>query len=311
MTRVSGQLQLILVCGLHRSGTTFVGEFIRRSGVIVVHEPLNEHFGIAGVDTAYPYVGADGGHYADLIDSAAEFTRPWNRNPEHLSASPIRRTLYRLTGGRSGIAWTVLRARRQIGLLPRRICFKDPFATLAIERFETRYSVRSVCLVRHPAAIFDSTRRQGWSFDAKKLSSQPEVRARFRDNVSAAHWRMAESSDAAGIALLWKIMMLIVGTQNENGRRLIVRHEDLCIDPEATTRTICAHVGVDFHDAVRGFVIQSSAGTEAQPSYRGRHHFERDTAALASAWRGRLNREDETVIKDIAGEEIERLYGRW
>lgn len=299
--------QLLLVCGLHRSGTTYVGELLRQANICVVHEPLNERYGVVGVPVAYPYLHEDGGCYAKLIDDVMNLSMAWNCSA-NVSTNKLKQYIYAVTGGRSGLRWSKLRIQKSLGMLPAQICLKDPFATLATPYFIKKHAAKAVCMVRHPAAIHYSTEKQGWWFNIDNLYNQSELIASYAQDIPEQHWQMARESHAASIALLWKLMIRVNSPLNGN-TMLLVRHEDLCISPELEARKICEHLGVLFDEKLAHFVATNSEGASAESAGGKIHDFKRDAKSLPNIWRGRISAEDEGMIREICSKELFEIYG--
>ncbi len=298
-----------VICGLHRSGTTFVGEILRRAKFCVVHEPLNRRFGIVDVPVAYPYVENESGKFAGLIDDALTQARPWNKRAQIADTGRLRRQFFAMTGGRSGLRWGWLRLRKAVGIPRRRICMKDPFMSFATPYILQRYGSRMICMVRHPAAIHHSTRKQKWRFDIAELRRQSELVSRFRHVVTEHDWKLAAETDAGSIALLWKLMVWInEPAASESERLLLVRHEDLCLEPELTVRSILRHLSIPMTESVVKFVAEKTSGDMAEGDDRKVHDFVRDSKAIPFAWRSHLSKDERSIISRIAGPEIERLY---
>ncbi len=299
----------LLVCGLHRSGTTFVGEILRQANICVVHEPLNQRFGIVGVPVAYPYVENQSGRHAGLIDDAFNQARPWNKRGQFADTGGFRRQVFAITGGRSGLRWGWLRLRKALGIPHRRICLKDPFMSLATPYILQNYGVKIVCLVRHPAAIHHSTGKQDWRFDIAELRRQADLVRRFRNELKEDDWRLAEESDAGSIALLWKLMIWINEPAACQSRQLlIVRHEDLCLRPELTVRSILRHFSIPMTESVGEFVVEKTSGDMVEGADGKVHDFVRDSKAIPFAWRNHVSKDDQSIISRVAGREIDRFY---
>ena len=304
----------LLVCGLHRSGTSYLLAALRRARRLpVADEPLNERRGVRGVPVAYPYVPVAGGAYARLIDEVADRARPWGRgNRLRSPESALRAALYRLSGGRSGLSWRAQRAASALGRPPRLAFWKDPFATLATPYLVRRHPLRAVCLVRHPAAVYLSTVRQGWVFEADNLSRQGELLRDYGYGILPADWDLARRNPAAAVALLWKFMARINSDVAAGpDPLLLLRHEDLCVSPEAALESAATHLGLSLTDAARGFVRSKSEGARATGVAGRPHDFDRDSRALVNAWRGSISAADERVIRDMVGEDLLRIYSKW
>jgi hypothetical protein len=301
-----------VICGLHRSGTTFVGNILRHAGALVIHEPLNERFGMLGVPIAYPHVENRGDAFSQLVDDAVAVSRPWNKNPAYIKAQGTRRRLYSLTGGRSGISWGWLRIRKTLGMAPAHLCMKDPFMSLATPYLVNIHGIQVACMVRHPAAIHYSTEKQNWRFDVENLLRQPNLISRYGDDIPSSHWEWGRNSSAASIALLWKMMIRINDAlSQQSSRLLLIRHEELCIDPLAATRRLCQHTGVAYTPRLEQFMAERSQGDRIEAKEGRTHDFFRNSRALIDVWRGRISSSDEALIREIAGDEVEQIYDKW
>lgn len=305
----------LLVCGLHRSGTTYLLAALRRASRLpVADEPLNQERGVAGVPVAYPYVGADGGAYAPLLDEIANFHRPWGHEhaPYYRKLRITRRLLYRATGGRGGLRWRYLSLAAAVGHPPAAVIWKDPFASLATPYLLKSHVPRAVCLIRHPAAIHLSTSLQGWKFDVNNLYRQPELLRDYADDISPAEWDLARRKPAGSIALLWKLMVRINSelAKKESGL-LMIRHEDLCLQPEESLRKVTAHFRLGLSDAARKFVLTRSRGTKVMGTPGRAFDFNRNSEALVDDWRKRITADDESIIRRLVGNDLHRIYEKW
>ncbi len=298
---------LLIICGLHRSGTTLIGELLRRSGVTVVHEPLNERFGVRDVPLAYPYVHAKGGEYAAFIHQVANLQLPWNTNPRHLHLPLWKKTCYRITGGRSGLRWRWLRLLALPGIHPALLCFKDPFLSLATPYLLQHIPCRILCLVRHPAAIHLSTQRRQWFFDSSNLYRQAELMRDYGQYMTDSEQQLATHHHAASIALLWKVMIHInLPLTTQQDRFMLCTHEEFCSHPLQVTEKIFQHFRLPLTTSVKTFVEQTTKGTHTTGKHL--HDFHRNSKALPDQWQTELDNTTKAIIHDIARKEITRIY---
>jgi hypothetical protein len=144
------------------------------------------------------------------------------------------------------------------------------------------------------------------------LLRQPELIARYGADIPDRHWDLAHEHAAASIALLWKLMMRInVALAEENKRLLMILHEELCVEPQETAHRICKHFGIPYTSALKQFMSEHSEGDRTEAREGETHNFHRNSRALVDVWRGRINDEDENIMKKIVAEEIEGIYGKW
>lgn len=302
----------LLICGLHRSGTTFVGEILRKCGAHVLHEPMNQQYGLEGVPLAYPYVGAQSGQYAQFIEDALKFKGKWSRSHSSENASFIRSRLTPFLPGASARRWSMLALRQKLAIPARNYVWKDPFVTLSMPFMLRRYGTKAVCLIRKPTAILVSTERQGWRFDISNLTKQTELMRDHGRGIPDEQWALAHNNHAASIALLWKVMYRVVISQKDDGSAmLLIKHEDLCNKPTEVAAEICAHLNLPFGDAAARYVqVHSTADSEVGRPATARNHM-RNSAAIPDSWRTEISPESEEIMRKIVGKEILACYGNW
>ncbi len=303
----------LVICGLHRSGTTYVGRLLSESRRFpVIHEPMNIHYGIKNVPIVYPYVETIDDKYSEVFNNAANLKCSWNKDAESIENSDLKRLIYRATGGRSGLRWDVLRLRKILHMQPEKICWKDPFASLATPYLIRHLNASVICMVRHPAAIHYSTNKQGWRFDIQNLMRQPDLISRYGNDIPDLHWELAKNHAAASIALLWKFMVRInTPLAQKEKKLLIVTHEQFCIKPIEMAKLICDHASIEFTPKMEKFVSIHSAGEKAESKNGDIHDFRRNSKALVDIWRGHLSSREEEMMKDIVGNEVIQQYGKW
>ena len=65
------------------------------------------------------------------------------------------------------------------------------------------------------------------------------------------HWALARKYHAASVALLWKFMLRVnEPLREEDGRSLMLRHEDLCLEPTQAAHNIFEHLDVPYTSRV-------------------------------------------------------------
>lgn len=307
---------LVVICGLARSGTTYVGKALSRArGVLIINEPLNKDFGVKGVPRWYPYIDEadreNGVETEELIRDIINMRAGWT----HSSPSEypwLTRLSKRVYGGRSGLVWAALRLKKSFGFPPQILCLKDPFATFAAGHMIEKHNVKAVCLTKHPCALYISQKRRGQASHIEDLSAQHKLRDRYAGDISDSTWESAMSHKPAGVGLLWKIMARAVTSQAENLAGLsMVRHEDLCVDPIKTIKGICVHFGIEFGRRIEKYIGETSAGDRIYAKPGSLHSFKRDSLALKDAWRSEIDPQEEAVIQEVVGEDIHLLYEQW
>lgn len=312
-------MRISVICELHRSGTTFVGEILRHAGANIIHEPLNEEFGMINVPISYPYVEETSDALSGLIDDAFNMARPWSR--DYSSSVPIwkergtrliwlRHLVYSITGGKNGLRWWWLRLRRGVRMPPKSIFFKDPYLTFSTPYIASTYDSKIACMVRHPAAVFYSSENQHWRFNIENLLGQSNLVAKYGYGITEDHWNLARTSNAASIAILWKLMIRInLSAAAKDNRILVITHELLCVDPQTFAQDICRHFEVPFTTSLEQYVTAHTGGVRVEAEGGKLHDFTRNSSALADLWRRKVSPEDQKIIDEIARDELQQIYG--
>jgi hypothetical protein len=259
----------IVVTGMARSGTSWVGKILQASGELTyINEPLNPNHppgrspGVlnASVDGHYQYIGErnEDGWLAAFDDTlhlryrvGAELRR--NRSPYDLARMARYATSF-LTGR--------LRGRRAL--------LDDPYALLAAEWLANRFGCRVVVIVRDPAAMVASFKRLGWTSHLDELLGQPALMRDWLEPFRREMETVAASGDVLDrVALVWRLLYLVA---TEYERRCpavqIVRYEDLVTDPVPSFAGLYATVGLDFDERVEAEVVRSTSGSARRTAHR-------------------------------------------
>ena len=294
----------ILVTGMHRSGTTWVGKMLAAAvGTAYISEPLNvlHRPGVfhAKVRHWYQYVCEDNEHeFLPAFEELLEFDyHLWDEI-------------------RSLRSWRdVLRMGRDFFIFYRglmrgqRVLLKDPFAVFSTPWFAKRLNCKVVITIRHPAAFASSLRRLNWPFDFQDLLDQPLL---MRDHLEPYRQEMQsmQEDDVIGqAALLWKmIYRSIHATREQHPDFILVRHEDLFLDPTPGYRSLFSSLGLEFTPRVEKIIQNSSSSENPRELSRKRvHGVKLDSRASLDNWKKRLTVEEIERIRTMT-EEVSRLY---
>ena len=219
----------ILVTGAHRTGTTWVGKMLAASDeAAYISEPLNvlHRPGVmrAPVPHWYQYIHTH--NQQDFEPAFREMLQlryhPW------LEFKSLRSTRDLLRMLRDWRIFYAGRKHRQCPLL------KDPFAVFSIPWFNQTLGCQVVVTVRHPAAFASSLKRLNWPFDFTHLLSQPQLMQDWLEPYRPQMQALVEQpQDIIGQAsLLWSMVYDVVEAYRQQvPDLLVVRHEDLSIDP--------------------------------------------------------------------------------
>lgn len=186
---------------------------------------------------------------------------------------------------------------------------KDPFAVFSLPWFTERLNCRVVVTVRHPAGFASSLKRLNWPFDFKDLLDQPLLMRDHLEPFRADMERIADDDIIGQAALLWKMVYQVVHADREKHPSiLIVRHEDLSIDPVVGYAKVYESLGLAYPDRVQD-VIRNSSSSE-NPSELSRkkvHSVKLDSRANLDNWKKRLTAAEISCIRSMT-EDVTSIY---
>lgn len=272
----------ILVTGMYRSGTTWVGAMLAPAGLWHLHEPFNPNRGLWGDELAY----APASHPRQDIDA--------------LVRSLLRgrhREVLRMP--HSGRWFTPLRL---LPIRPARVLLKDPSAALLSEYLVRRHGMRALVLFRHPAAVVRSFLRLGWPTGAlvERLLSSASLMEEWLAPAEPAMAAAIGSRDAAsGTVLYGCLATVLLGFSNHNPDSMIrLSFEELCRDPIARFRELYRSLDLDYGEGVREVHARLSSGNGGAGSERP-HGVVRSSARVAGRWRAETQEAELGAIREV------------
>ena len=254
----------ILVTGMPRTATSWVGKMLEASGALVyVNEPLNPQHppgrspGVlrADVEHAFQYISEENERvwlpaFRDTVRLRFHPLAELRRN--HRPYDLLRAVKYT-----AGFALGRLRGRRAL--------LDDPYAVFAAPWLARRVGCRVVVTVRDPVATVSSWRRLGWAPRLAEMLAQPALvrdrLGRFAPELEAALADGADGVERAG--LLWRVIYgTVAGYRAEIPGLEVVRHEDLSADPVPSFAALYGRLALPFGpEAERAIVAATSAGS--------------------------------------------------
>ncbi|MFW2513786.1 sulfotransferase [Demequina sp. SO4-13] len=303
----------IVVTGCPRSGTTWVGSTVGSSReVFYLYEPFNDE-APHPLDLAERYAYIDPAAAVDAVPDVSALVQ-MGRLRGRVRASA--RALRLGTGFRSELPAHL--AVHEASTAPmrylsaRRTLFKDPLAFFAAEWLAARHDALVVMMVRHPAGMISSYLKLGWPDEVDSLLRQPGLRDRFTgplDKEIARH--RANPDDRLGSLILqWQIFaQAALMLHEEHPDWLYLSHENVCNEPIPQFTGLFDYLGLDWTERIARKVKADSTATQVDPTQHRQHALQRDSRAVAGAWRQRLDPHDADRIEAEAGPWWERLYG--
>ncbi|HEY3240771.1 MAG TPA: sulfotransferase [Acidimicrobiia bacterium] len=265
-----GEGRRVLVVGIPRSGTTWVGKVLGQAdGSCYVHEPDNhlvrpEAWWAKRELGSYPRLlpGQAAPDYERLFRVAfAGGARPsllstWARAVHRCGP----RREFRTQGGPGGLPGTRRLARGPAAPRPRAggngdVVVKSIFCARSLEWLAERFEPAVVVVERHPFAVIGSWAELGWSgfLDA--------------DPAAVAECRAAFGVEAPRIGASWVdraawhfgFLSAVLGrARDRHPDWQVVGHETLCAGPEAEFEDLCDRLGLRFGAGARRFLLASN-----------------------------------------------------
>jgi hypothetical protein len=297
----------VLVTGAHRTGTTWVGKMlVAGPGMGYISEPLNlwHRPGVLRAATPcwYTYICAENEHlFGPALQETVHFCY-------HLLAE-LRSLRERKDFLRMGRDWAIFARGRW---LRQRALLKDPFAVFSIPWFSNRLGCRTVVTVRHPLAFAGSLLRLGWAFDFNHLLSQPVLMRDLLEPYRGEMTRMlAKPEDIIGQSgLLWRMIYNWVWQLRASvPDLLVVRHEDLSLNPVAGFRSLYQALAIKFTERVERTIIRSSsAENQANGKRESIYAIRLNSQQNLHTWKHRLNGDQIVRLRQLTGEVASRFY---
>ena len=311
----------ILVTGLPRSGTSWVGKMLEASGqVVYVNEPMNPSH---PPGRSPGVLDADVEHYFHYI--CADNEGPWLRafgdtlRLRYKPLAELRRNRGPYDVARAvkyGAAFTAGRARRRTALLD------DPYALPSCAWFAGRLRVRSLVLVRHPVSFVGSWKKLSWRVDPAELLAQPLLMRDHLEPLRAELEALVDSDDwLASACVLWRAAYTIVDAVRADHDDLVVRtYESLANDPMPAFAQLYDDLGLTWSEAAATSIGVATGATPAAHgestgfrwSLRGglsRTAFQpMDSRASVAAAANRLEPAEVTRVLDLTDSVRGRFY---
>jgi hypothetical protein len=296
----------ILVTGMHRSGTTWVGRMLALTGeVAYLSEPLNPYSSgpLLSFKTSRQYSFISHKNEESFLNTYDLLTNLEYPLIREIQAIREPRDILRV--GRRALLFTRARRRGARALL------KDPFAIFSIPWLRERFAYIPILTVRHPAAVVSSLKRLGWRFEFDQLLDQPllmeHLLAPYESEMESL--RRSPSDIVTHGSLLWKIVYSTAQTFQREYDAHLYRHEDLSSDPLGGFFALYEIAGLQFNENIAGAIrdfTDSRNPTELRIDRP--NEFRLDSRANLSNWRERLPRDEVNRIREMTEGVVEQFY---
>ena len=299
----------ILVTGIHRSGTTFVGKMLASApGVGYVQEPFNPDLGIQGVDVWYKYIRAgmeNEEYWAGIVQNLLQGKARYKNRPG-THGGFLRTAGRRFFGSRDYLQY--LKSSRFPG--SRRLLLKDPLAALSSGWLHDRFGMKVVALLRHPAGFAASAARLGWDYNFFQfLTSQKFLMDDYLQEILEPYDLQA-LSQPEGAALLWRCVYTILENYNSKCSVFrLVRLEDVSASPQEEFRELFNFLGLEFTVTAEKLIRESTSAENPVSAPDGKvHSLRRNSRGIASSWQKLYNNSEIHRIMELAGSLADKYY---
>lgn len=266
----------IFLTGLPRSGTTWIASVMNTAlGIKYFHEPFNpdNHPNIAPPRLQFLQANDRNEQFSDYYRAAFQ-----GKCREPLMVSQL-----------SGIY------KKWIGF-PGRVLIKDVHTYLALEWIDAHVNPKIVIVIRHPCAVADSWHRLCWTPAQKacpRILEQPELiniyLKNFEDILSDAKdfWEV--------IGAFWgACYSVILRQQEKHPNWIIVRHEDICQDPENQYKELFKKLNLTRTKKTEKILTTSTTRDSGQA-----YETQRITSQEADKWKRRLKPEEIEKVRQF------------
>ena len=318
----------IIITGSHRSGTTWVGNVLRKVELIYyIHEPLAPNSILRKYYSPnywYKYLSPNQTYNKEyiLINNLFKAKYPLNsvfhfkrklpitdyRNPNN---SQLNKFDYKYLNWRIIAYLDSLKANlfhnNKLPLIP---LVKDSSALTSLEWYYKHWKTRNIILIRHPAAFVSSLKRLNWRFDFDNLLNQPDLVNRFfLDYKSIMNKRSNDFISEA--SLVWLCLTkIIIEYKKLYPYWLYIRHEDLSYDPMKQFELLFKKLDLVLTSKVKKFIQETS--DHSNPSdvlNKGKvHQLERNSRENINNWKKRLTNKEIKKIHDITEHISSKFY---
>jgi hypothetical protein len=281
----------ILVTGIHRSGTGWVGRMLAASPsprVAYLWEPFSPRHRPGVCDVSFPrwftYVCEENaGHYAAGIRDMLSF-----RYKTAAEAKVVRSVADVARLGRDWSRFVQFRKERAVPLM------KDPIAVFSSEWLAEAFDMNVVMLIRHPAAFTASLKRLNWTHPFEDFLRQPLLMrdhlGPWKQEIELQARRPGDVIDQA--ILLWMLVhTAIMKFLRGHDEWVSVRLEDIAVDPVGQFRPLFGALGLTFDEDVRATILAHSNGSGPAVS-TSLSSVKRDSARSIRMWKTVLSAQE-------------------
>ncbi|HYW35438.1 MAG TPA: sulfotransferase [Balneolaceae bacterium] len=310
----------ILVTGIHRSGSTFLGKMLTLNrGIAYLQEPFNRYYGLNIIDARFKYLTEQNtpASFREAIENLINLKKATYNITSVTENEKVIVTRTELMGEMMHEATLkdlpkyagklIFRTEGQLQFeiakynpFVRRILLKDPEACFASRFLHEHYDMSVVMLIRHPLSFAASLKRVGWRFDFNNFLQQPQLMEDYLEEFRAEMEELNKDSTVIEEAgMLWNCVYRVVADMlRRHPDYIAVRHRQLAQEPVETIKNLYQQLGLSFTKKVENTIIDHTSSKNPGQAEKDRvHHLKRNSAKIPDNWKKILTNEEADYIR--------------
>lgn len=306
----------ILVTGCRRSGTTFLGRVLSLDKHIsYLSEPFNPDYGIKGLNeiNISPYYKKENTkeEKIDLLEKYfnlkdVDFKFMFNGEDFkrlnfilNLFQNKTNEDFYKRLGRiifKNRAKLTYFKAK--VNPFRKNILVKDPHAALSSKYLTDKFNLKTVFIIRHPAAFYYSMKKQKWGYPIQNFLNQEDLINDYLIQYKNELTNLVGDNNLQNrIIVEWKIInKLLLEYSKENPDFIMIKHKDICLNPVSTAKKIYDELGINFNQSVENKIKRMTSSKNVKDSKKI-VKLNRDSSQLPFLWKKNLSISEINKIK--------------
>lgn len=283
--RNKGLTKPIFVTGIHRSGTSWIGDILSYAdGLLYWREPYNPST-VSSMKNQFLYLSpdSDSSYYKNFTDDMFK-------------------------GDFVGSLFDFTQKSEYLSLAHHRHLIKDPTAAFMTDWMCSRYDIDVVVVGRHPAGFVSSVVQLSWDFDFDVFLTQKTLMEKYLypyEDIIKEYNKPGMS--VAKAAVLWAVIYYVLEKMSLEKKIIWVTYEDFCESPVHEFKELFKNLNLSWNSKVERQLI-SSTNSDSTFSDNITTDLKRDTAKMKSIWKDRLSKNDQIMIHSLISKFDIKLY---
>ena len=281
----------VLITGIHRSGSTWIGNMLALSPeLIYIHEPFQvgiKYHNPNGIfDHWFEYVENNipedrKNEILDYIVALTSITAHDLKDLRTRQLHKIKRTLNNAL------------KKTTFSYYKRRVLIKDPIAVFSsVWLYRNIDNLKVVVLIRRPEAFVSSLKKLNWEFDFNEFAGQPGLMNILNSEEKELVLRYAAQKPDIihqGIALWNIIYRMLFEMKQKYPQWLFVKYEDIIQSPESEFKSIFKFCNVTLDNSILNKILTYSSSEKG-------NGMKKVSAKQADIWEKRISEDEYNLI---------------